>query len=119
MINEKGWFTWTAIKSTTVLQANPTHLCEPRTALPQPAVRLPSHTLSEPHRGRAEQWLLLTSLLGKGTEVNSDVVLLTAQSAGSTFQVISVAGVLSDPLNLVAATGLGSEFGNSALSGIT
>lgn len=42
-------------------------------------------------------------------------MLLTAQRAGAAFQIISVAGVLGDPLDLVAAVGAGCELGNGAL----
>lgn len=57
--------------------------------------------------------------MGQGTEVNVDVMLLAAQGAGFTLQVVPVAGVLGDPLNLIATVGLGSEFGNGALQGAT
>lgn len=59
----------------------------------------------------------LTSVLAERLEVHSNVVLLTAQRAGTAFQVIPVAGILSDPLDLIAAVGLGRELGNGALSG--
>lgn len=44
-------------------------------------------------------------------------MLLTAQRAVAAFQIISVAGILGDPLNLVAAVGFSRELGNGALSG--
>lgn len=59
----------------------------------------------------------LTFVQAERLEVHGNVMLLTAQRAGTAFQVIPVAGVLSDPLNLVAAVGLGRELGNGALSG--
>ena len=59
----------------------------------------------------------LTPVLPQWLEVNGDVVLLTAQRAAATFQVVPVAGVLGDPLHLVTAAGLGCELGNGALSG--
>lgn len=59
----------------------------------------------------------LTSVLLEWPEINSNVMLLAAQGTVAAFQIISVAGVLSDPLNLVAAIGFGRELGDSALSG--
>lgn len=59
----------------------------------------------------------LTSVLREWPEINGNVMLLTAQGAVAAFQIISVAGILSDPLNLVAAIGFGRELGNGALSG--
>lgn len=56
-------------------------------------------------------------MLGQGTKVNSNIMLLTAEGAGFTLQVISVAGILGDPLNFIATVGLGSEFRNGALWG--
>lgn len=42
-------------------------------------------------------------------------MLLAAQRAGFTFQIISVARILSDPLNFEAAIGFCCELGNGAL----
>ena len=42
-------------------------------------------------------------------------MLLTAEGAALTLQVISVAGILGDPLNFITAVGLGSEFRNGTL----
>lgn len=42
-------------------------------------------------------------------------MLLTTQRAGAAFQIIPVAGVLGDPLDLEAAVGAGCELGNGAL----
>jgi hypothetical protein len=56
-----------------------------------------------------------TSILGQGTKVNSNIMLLTAEGAALTLQVISVAGILGDPLNFITAVGLGSEFRNGTL----
>lgn len=57
----------------------------------------------------------LTSVLSKRLEVNGDVMLLAAQGTRPTFQIISVARVLSDPLDFVAAIGFCCELGNGAL----
>lgn len=44
-------------------------------------------------------------------------MLLAAEGAALALQVVSVAGVLGDPLHFIAAVGLGSEFRNGALQG--
>lgn len=59
----------------------------------------------------------LTSVLSEWLEVDGDLVLLAAQRTRSAFQIISVACVLSDPLDFVAAIGFCCELGNGALSG--
>lgn len=48
-------------------------------------------------------------------EVDGDVVLFTGQFAGVALQVVPVAGVLSHPLNLVAAVGFGRQLWKAAL----
>lgn len=57
----------------------------------------------------------LTSGLPQRPQVDGDVVLRAAQGAVAALQVIPVAGVLGDPLDLVAAVGLGRELGKGAL----
>lgn len=42
-------------------------------------------------------------------------MLLAAQGAVAAFQIIPVAGVLGDPLDLVPAVGFSCELGNGAL----
>lgn len=46
-------------------------------------------------------------------------MLLAAEGAAFALQVISVAGILGDPLNFIAAVGLGSKFRNGALQEAT
>lgn len=57
----------------------------------------------------------LTSVQAEWLEVDGNVMLLTTQRAGAAFQIIPVAGVLGDPLDLEAAVGAGCELGNGAL----
>lgn len=44
-------------------------------------------------------------------------MLLAAQRARFAFQIVSVAGILSDPLDFIAAVGFSCELGNGALRG--
>ena len=57
----------------------------------------------------------LTSHPAQRLEVDSHVMLRAAQGAALAFQVIPVAGVLGDPLDLKAAVGFRLELGNGAL----
>lgn len=72
----------------------------------------PSHTCAFPLPFGAPR----TSVLSQGLEVNGDVMLLAGQRAGLTLQIISVARILSDPLDFVAAIRFCCELGNGALS---
>lgn len=57
----------------------------------------------------------LTSVLPEWLEVNDNVMLLAAQGAIAAFQIVPVAGILGDPLDLVPAVGFSRELGNGAL----
>lgn len=57
----------------------------------------------------------LTSHPAQRLEVDGHVVLRAAQAAVLAFQVIPVAGILGDPLDLKAAVGFRRELGNGAL----
>lgn len=50
-------------------------------------------------------------------EVDGDVVLIVGQFAVVTLQVVSVAGVLSHPINLVATVIRSRQFGVTSLIG--
>lgn len=74
-----------------------------------PAPGAPPEGLTQPLRH-------LTWALPEWLEVDGDVVLFAAQRAVAALQVVPVAGILSNPLDLVAAVGFSRELGNGALA---